>query len=135
MKKISILLITLALLVSVVTSCKKDDPAPTKTELLTKASWTGTIQKEYTNGTLTDTYSIADVKLLFKTNGTLDEYENNVLVGSGTWTFIDNETKIQFIVDDTVLLNIDTLDENNMVLSDTETSGGVTTKYVSSFVH
>ena len=68
MKKL-LLLLSILLIANTFTSCKKEkeEPQPTKTELLTAHEWIGVNAIEYTNGTETDSAPL-EMKFLFAVN-------------------------------------------------------------------
>jgi hypothetical protein len=90
MSKAKFLILFLAVAGISLTSCKKEDPAPTKTELLAK---TWKISEFYEDGQLISDPSLASVRLTFNANGTY----TSVGFGSnstGSWEFNADDTRI-----------------------------------------
>lgn len=121
MKKIA-LIIVLALILSPLHSCKKDDE-PTKTELLTDGIWKGVKLDEYHDNELFETSSIAGLQFNFRTDYTtilvIDNEEE-----TGTWDFLNNETQIYVTVNGingnptlNTTYEIETLTEASLILS------------------
>ena len=128
MKKI-VLFILLALVLSPLNSCKKDeepDP-PTKTELLTDGIWDGVSLEEYLNGVLDYTELIPEYQFDFKTDNTFLSFENGVQDYSSTWSFSTDETKL---IIDGEINTIETLTDTSLILSYIEIDGGDTYKEV-----
>ncbi len=115
------ILVSMALFVS----CKDDeDSGPkSKTDLLTQFTWL------YNSGTSSDPLAGAFLVLLedseytFKKNGTYDGLILGIS-GSGTWSFADNETKLN--IDDDVY-TLTTLNETTLEI--TQTDGGITNSF------
>ncbi|HYC28149.1 MAG TPA: hypothetical protein VEB42_05020 [Chitinophagaceae bacterium] len=121
-----------------ITSCKKDKDKKSNTELITASSWV--IQKfeeKANNDPWTDNFPYFDEcskddKWIFNKDLSLDMTEganactgnsSNEVLDSTTWMFMDNESKLM-IENDTFV--IEKLDENNLVISYSETTGGAT---------
>jgi hypothetical protein len=116
-------------------SCKKED-AKTKTQLLTQKEWVmkKLEQKEGSNPWVDEFLSFdacsKDDRYVFKANGTYEFNEGPTkcdpadpqVFDTGNWIFTNNETKLQIGTDE---FTIDTLDENNLILSVQETVGGI----------
>jgi hypothetical protein len=137
MRTIKILLFIVAASL-VITSCKKDKDKKSNTELLTASSWVIVKFEEKENSSpWTDNFPSFDAcskddKWIFKTNMSVDLTEGatacsgnsaNEVLDSTTWAFVDNETKLK-IENDT--FTIDQLTESALVISYSESAGGMT---------
>lgn len=135
MKKFLPIFLVIALLSIVLTSCKKDDPEPTKTDLLTQKTWIGISEDYYVNGQLIETYDLTDMQLTFKTDKTYN-YSQGDINGNGTWSFLENETRLSLTEgDETIDRYIEILSETSLVISDTGVDVDGTSKDVMSFKH
>lgn len=134
MKKI-VLFITLALVLSPLNSCKKDeepDP-PTKTELLTDSVWIGVTVQEYINDELDYTSDFSYLQLNFKIDNSLvitDTEDNDIYTTA--WSLTNNETQIIF---DDETFTIETLTEASFVFSIEDIYDGDVYKYVYTLKH
>jgi hypothetical protein len=132
----SLLLIIAASLV--ITSCKKDKEEFSRTELLTQSAWVIVKYEEReNNGPLINTFPGFDAcskddKWIFKTNFSVDFTEGNTacsgntaneVMDTTTWAFVEGESKLK-IENDT--FTIEQLDGSTLVVSYTETVGGIT---------
>lgn len=143
MKRLTFALVALAALTLMVSSCKKDNdnptpstPAPqTKTQILTSHSW---VVKSLMVGSVDYYNFIEDCEkdnfFTFKANGTSVEDEGATKCNpsdkqtiDGTWTFIDNETKIIMDGGDTVEVNTLTAESFVVKLKFEEDGGKVST--------
>jgi len=122
----------------IITSCKKDKDKKSGMELLTASSWVMLkFEEKENNGPWVNTLPYIDQcsqddRWVFKTNLSVDFTEGatacsgntaNEVLESTTWMFMDNESKLM-IENDTFV--IEQLDENTLVISFQETSGGIT---------
>lgn len=127
MKKI-VLIIVLALVLSPLHSCKKeDDLEPTKTELLTNGIWDGVSIEDYTDDVSDYIELIPELQLDFKTDKTYISFEYGVQEYIYTWSLNSDETKLSF---DDVFYTIETLTATSLVLSFTEIYEGIKYKEV-----
>ncbi len=90
MSKVKFLVLFLAVAGISLSSCKKEDPAPTKKELLSK---TWKISEFYEDGQQINDPSLASIRLTYNTNGTYTSigFGDN---STGTWEFNSDETRI-----------------------------------------
>lgn len=137
MKKVSILFLV-AILFSTLTisSCKKDDPEPeppTKTELLTDGIWEGVKLEEYTNGALEYTELIPETSWEFKSNKTGTTYYQGAQEDIFTWDFNSDESKLILEFTSDWIMDIETLTDKSLVLSETYAPDDVTYKDVLTF--
>jgi len=116
-------------------SCKKEE-AKTKTQLLTQKAWVmKKLEQKEGNNPWVDEFQNFDAcskddRYIFNANSTYEFNEGPTkcdptdpqVFDSGNWFFTNNETKLQIGTDE---FNIDTLDENNLVLSVQQTIGGI----------
>lgn len=108
-----LLFILLALVLSPLNSCKKDDE-PSKTELLTNGIWYGVNQVSYIDGVLDFTYDSSGLQVDFKTDNTGiayyedEEYEDVEFI----WNFQNDETQLSL---DDELADIETLTTTSFV--------------------
>ena len=115
-------------------ACKKD-AAKSKTVLLTQSNWK-IVKEESKSGSgpwVDNTSTLAcekDNQLVFSTTSTLELNEGATkcnptdpqIIGTGTWSFLTNETQLQIVVFGlTPIYSLDQLDDNTMVLSRSET--------------
>lgn len=138
------LLILITVLVVGIGSCKKDTAAvaKSKTELLTQSNWK-IVKEESKTGTgawVDNTSTLAcekDNNIVFRTNATLELNEGATkcnptdpqISGTGTWSFLTSETQLQVVVTGSpsaFIYSLDQLDENTLVISRSETIGGIT---------
>jgi hypothetical protein len=132
----TLLIIVIASLAMV--SCKKDKDKRSRTELITAAPWTMVkFEERENNGTWEDTFPgieacSKDDKWIFKTNMSVDLTEGpnacsgnspNEVLETTTWAFQDGETKLMLEND---VFTIEQLDGSTLVISITESFGGVT---------
>ena len=111
------LLILLAILTFSLNSCKKDEPEPSKTELLTNKSWTVIKNEDYENGQLIDTeYPDGVVLLDFKTDHTGKTTDDGGIY-TWTWAFVDSESKLFINDGEADTLTIETLSGSKLTLS------------------
>ena len=119
-------------------ACKKD-AAKSKTELLTQSNWK-IVKEESKSGSgpwvdITSTLACEkDNQYVFSTTSALEFNEGATrcnpadpqIIATGTWSFLTNETQLQVIAfGSTSLFSLDQLDENTMVISRSETIGGI----------
>jgi hypothetical protein len=123
-------------------SCKKNDPAPTASELLSR-NWKQTDLILTANGASQSIFSQlsiceADNIYQFKSDGTLNITEGATkcdpadpdIAASGTWQLQENNTKLALSddVNGTQKFTIESLSATDMVISDTATVSGLLTK-------
>ena len=121
-----------------ITACKKDKDKKSRTELLTSAPWIIVkFEERENNGAWDNTFPgvpacSKDDKWIFKTDKSLDLTEGNTACTGGSpnevmestvWQFLESETKLQIESD---IFNIDQLDDNTLIISISESFGGVT---------
>ena len=121
-----------------ITACKKDKDKKSRTELLTSAPWIIVkFEERENNGAWDNTFPgvpacSKDDKWIFKTDKSLDLTEGNTactgnspneVMESTVWQFLESETKLQIESD---IFNIDQLDDNTLIISISESFGGVT---------
>ena len=96
MKKATITILTILLIVTILTSCNDDssEEQQTKTEMLTSGKWQGETQKVYTNNTLTNTIVITNQDLELLTNHEFKAYTDNIVDTEGNWMLSSDETTI-----------------------------------------
>lgn len=95
MKKI-VLFILLALVLSPLKSCKKDEDPPTKKELLTDGMWIGITQETYIDDVLSETHQIPFLRYDFKSDNTvLFDNNDDDIFETRTWSFQSDETKLK----------------------------------------
>jgi hypothetical protein len=119
-------------------ACKKD-AAKSKTELLTQSNWK-IVKEEHKSGAgawIDNTATLAcekDNQIVFSTTLALEFNEGATkcnptdpqILTTGTWSFLTNETQLQIALFGTTnLFSLDQLDDNTMVLSRSETIGGI----------
>jgi hypothetical protein len=148
MRKLSFLNTTLLLVASFFilssSKCKKDDVVLTKSDLITKAAWK-VIKLENRTAPSTTWIDLTssvpacekDNQIIFRSNGTYEVNEGATkcsptdpqITETGTWAFESNETKIRISATggSPFTNDIELLNENNLVLIDSDTFGGVTT--------
>jgi hypothetical protein len=138
------LLTLIAAFVLGIGACKKDaaPAAKSKTELLTQSNWK-IVKEEYKTGAgawIDNTSNLAcekDNNIVFRTTATFELNEGATkcnpadpqIFGTGTWSFLTSETQLQIVATgspSSETRSLDQLDENTMVLSRSETIGGVT---------
>jgi hypothetical protein len=129
---------TLAVLLFLVLSCKKEDKALSRTKLLTQTSWVYSIiqHREKAGDPWLDFLNTTpscrrDDRLSFKTDGTYEvdnssqkcTFSEQQIIENGKWRFSDNETKITIIMDGgtTTVWNINQLDESVLKVNFTRT--------------
>lgn len=133
-------LISAALILPSLSSCKKDSPK-SKTAFLTKANWK-IVKSESRAGTgawVDHTSSVPceiDDYVVFRTNGTYESNEGATkcspgdpqIIETGTWAFMTNETQLATTPSGSTALVIDInqLDENTLVVVLSFSNGGVT---------
>ncbi len=118
------LTLTIGFLIILTFGCSKKDPEPlskTKTKLLTDKAWIMTSLEDKVNGMwVKDTHAPsyeADNQYVFREDGSYEVNEgatkrlpnSTQIVYTGTWKFLENETKLQFIGGD--ITNIVALSE------------------------
>jgi hypothetical protein len=156
--KTNLLLAVLFVTIMSIVSCKKDsETAPVvkpKAELLTQAAWKLVKDEEKTgNGNWIDyTGSLStcekDDQTIFRTNATYEANQGVIkcspnapqIISAGTWKFINNETQISTLanglsVSNTLIENIELLDENTLRTSYSDTTGGVINGYRYTYGH
>jgi len=129
-----------------IVSCKKDsiDNTPTtktKMELLTQKTWifdeyitnynspTGSLV--YKRGRANNTLNLSLNTTKFNTNGTETEINQNGQTVSGTWQFLNDETKTQTVNSiGTFTSNIVVLTEDSYIWLDPTASGGTFARMV-----
>ena len=146
MKNLSIYLLTAAMGLSVLGSCKKDNekPAPTKTELLTAKNWkiTADVSAITTGGRTTTTDNFATAQACEKDNfvkfGTdkkaiFDEGANKCQgsnqTETGVWDFNSDQTKLTLGAAGSAVIgqfDIAELSATTLKLSQTDTYNGTT---------
>jgi len=132
------LLTLIAALVLSIGACKKD-AAKSKTELLTQSNWK-IVKEESKSGSgawVDNTATLAcekDNQVVFSTTLALELNEGATkcnptdpqILTTGTWSFLTNETQLQLLLfGSTITYSLDQLDDNTMVLSRSETIGGI----------
>lgn len=118
----------LALILSPINSCKKDEDPPTKTELLTDGIWEGVSIKGYINNVLDYTESITHYTFDFIMDNTLvvtDTEVNDVDIIA--WSFASNKTQIIFDGD---IFTIEKLTSASLIFSYTQIDEDETSKEV-----
>ncbi len=101
MKKL-LLLLSILLVANTFTSCKKEkeeEPAPTKTELLTAHEWIGIDRIHYTNDVQDNSTDLSDYKMLFAINNDLFIYNNGEPSEFYTWEYINGNPDIIRLTD------------------------------------
>lgn len=90
MSKLKFIVLFLAVAGISLSSCKKEDPAPTKKELLSK---TWKINEFYEDGQQINDPSLSSVRLTFNANGTYNSigFGDNA---TGPWEFNADETRV-----------------------------------------
>ncbi|MES2795151.1 MAG: hypothetical protein V4683_04250 [Bacteroidota bacterium] len=120
--------LTISILLFNVSSCKKEESAPTatKTEMLTKQPWvinqadfsSGLTLTVYKKGATSNVLDASKISLTFKSDGTITATDLDGNGVSGSWSFNADETKITLPAGlpftEVVLL---TLTENNFDVS------------------
>jgi hypothetical protein len=148
MKKLLLKILPLILIVSfTISACKKksDVPSKSKTTLLTQKSWSITKWEEKTDSDpFIDAYPTWDACskddfILFKTNNTADFDEgptkcdpSDPQTESSSWAFLENETKL---LAQGFTFFIERLDDDNLIISASQTSGGSTYTLKITFKH
>ncbi len=89
MKYLSILFLAFSL---IMVSCKKEDPAPTKKEMISK---TWKTKEVYINGQLSSDPAWSSIRTEVKQNGTYTTTSSSG-TNSGVWEFNSDESKIIF---------------------------------------
>jgi hypothetical protein len=133
--------------------CKKDDPiVKTKAELLTQTAWkiTKLEARASTAAPWTDYTGFLqscdkDNPTIFRSNATYEINEGATkcsptdpqIVEAGTWVFENSETRIKFTQTGGIPYtgDIELLSEANLILTSSETSGGVTTYVRTTMAH
>ena len=135
------LFITLTLCAALVTifftSCDKDDESPTGPSEPIDIVGTWVLTK-MTLTTPTDTTVITPdeiaIKMIFKSDHTYAEItvfdQSRTSTGSGTWSISGSTLMIKFSHTDTTVLIITTIEENNMTLTETLSSGSEVSEWV-----
>jgi hypothetical protein len=122
--------------VFILTSCKKDD-AKSKTDLLTSGNWKFSANFSKTNNGAWIDYTSAylpcesDNYVAFRTNGSYESNEgaskcnasDPQVIESGSWKFINNESKIVTGVD---TASIDELSGSTLTIISTDVFNGTT---------
>lgn len=139
------LLLVVILLTATFASCKKKEDKKLKMTLLTQKEWVfAKAELKQGNGSWQDDSQNVDAcdkddKVNFKTNNTFDLNQgtlkcnpNGPQIETGTWAFLENETKLNFDGD---VNTIDQLDENNFALTTTVSFNGITITYKITFKH
>lgn len=140
-----ILRFVLLILLAVSLSCKKKDVEKSTTQLLTQKTW---ILVSYgydhnANGVIDAAEETIrdcdkDNSYTFSTDGTGVVEDNTLICGNGisempfTWKFINNETKIDFL---TGIVTVLRLNDDQLVISDTISSGIQSPRYIETFKH
>jgi hypothetical protein len=121
-----------------ITSCKKDKDKESRLDLLTANPWVIVkFEEKENNGPWTNTFPLVDAcsrddKWIFKTNFSVDLTEGltactgnapNEVLESTTWAFVESEAKLK--IEDDVFV-IEQLDASTMIISISESAGGVT---------
>lgn len=96
MNKLVVFLLAIALMPSLQSCKKKEEPKPTAKELLTKADWTHIKNEIYdANGNLIITITLNN-KMVFSPSGDYYYYNSSGNIYEyGTWSLLDDDTKIQ----------------------------------------
>ena len=96
MKKLVVFLLAIALIPSIQSCKKKEESKPTAKELLTKDAWRHVKVEFYNNsGNLVNTITLNN-KMVFSPSGDYYYYNSSGNISEyGTWSLIDDETKIQ----------------------------------------
>lgn len=125
------LLLLLAILTLSLTSCKDDDPEPTKTELLTGKEWTRMKSESLKNDQLTATENDGNTTVKFNPDFTGKTVGQEVYTWS--WAFASSETKLVISGSDGgEVYDLETLSKSNLIFSyteDYEDSNGVLATY------
>jgi len=121
MKKLVVFLLAIALIPSIQSCKKKEEPKPSAKELLTKSAWHHVKNETYdSNGNLTNTQT-KDNKMVFTPSNDYYYYNNaGQIIEYGTWRFTDDDTKIDFTEHGTTQaasFNIDKLTESEFTIS------------------
>ena len=130
---------------SLMFSCKKKNDQKSKTTLLTQKPWVYTkVEEKINTSAWVDDFPTwanceKDDQIIFRTNNTYEQNEGATkcdpsdpqIIDSGAWAFTNNETKIT-IYDE---LTIDQLDENTLIVSQSEDYNGTTYSYRYTFKH
>lgn len=121
-----------------ITACKKDKDKTSKTKLLTQSPWVMVkYEEKIDNADWENRFSEMDEcsrddKWIFKTSLTVDVTEGHTACGGNTpnevlesanWSLVEGETKLQ-ILNET--FQIEQLDGNTLIISNTETAMGIT---------
>ncbi len=149
----SIVLYSLVSLSLLVGCSKKDSPAPvvkTKTQLLTEKDWILVSHQEklssssnYTDITNQYLSCVLDNRHVFYISGVFEENEGAVrcsgnpqVVETGTWSFLQNETKIRFVVPSgSINTTIETLSPATLIITYTGLVNGVSYDGRQTFSH
>ncbi len=121
MKKFVVLLLALALIPSIQSCKKKEEPKPSAKELLTQDAWYHFKNETYdSNGNLTNSQT-RNNKMVFAPSNDYYYYNNTGQISEyGTWRLTDNDTKIEMLEhSDTqaASFNIDKLTESEFTIS------------------
>jgi hypothetical protein len=120
-------LFLLSFLIILFSGCKKDDPDPTNTDLLTSSTWLHEYVMVDENHNLKpddETGQLKDISFKFNTDGSLI-YTKDQEIKNLNWHFEENQTtiKINGVMDDDIMqpvnvttLDIYQLDQNSMIL-------------------
>ena len=95
MKKFVVLLLALAMIPSIQSCKKKEEPKPTAEEIITKDDWRHVKTESYdTSGNLVNTQTL-NHKVVFTVSGDYYYYDDSGDISDyGTWELLDDDTKI-----------------------------------------
>ena len=121
MKSTKLVLLFIAFATLSLTSCKKDDPEPTKTELLT-GDWNYIKQEEYINANLDGSLIITETIILtFNADHTGSTTRGN-LNATSTWSFNSDETVLTISGNSgDEIYDVEKLDNSSLWLAKNET--------------
>ena len=127
MKKLVIFLLAIALMPSLQSCRKKEEPKPSAKELITMDDWTFVKREIYdANGDLANTMTAHNKWVLTQSNDYFFYDNNGAIYDYGTWKLLDNDKKIEFIQHDAVydqIFDIDKLTKSNFTFSITSNTG------------
>jgi hypothetical protein len=126
-------------------SCKKKNDQKSKMTLLTQKPWVYAKDESKINtGVWEDDFPTwlsceKDDQIIFRTNNTYEFNEgatkcdpsDDQIIDSGAWAFTNNETKITLNGE----VTIDQLDENTLIISESDVYSGTTYYYRATFKH
>lgn len=101
-------MLTLVFLVVVVfSSCKKDEDAPSRSELLVAKTWiyqeyydnfsTTSVRLLYKRGVSGNSLNLDNDYIKFNKDGTFERRDLNGVMQNGTWKYVENNTKVTTI--------------------------------------